>query len=323
MQTIKDQLARLSATTIRVLRNRNGEAETATGQIVGRFNVWFPKDGQQRILWPSTIRLSLEYFHDLPRHAVPLNEAAVGALSHSAMGLDIYAWLAQRLHRIPPEKPAFVPWAAFQTQFGWNYDRIRAFRNTFKSALEQVYTQYRTARFELSEKGMQLWYSPPPVQTRGVRGIALMGPSSTSSSPPVIEVLGKQSKTPPVPQNPVDGERPLPAKSLNASSRVNLNRKAKALILCISSSENRLTVRRFMLEQNGFTFLGVLAGEFPSLGPDKVDLVLTDTEVELPSGFQSLPRVMIANGMTPQDVISQIHKGLRGGSLSSSEMLRR
>ena len=43
-------------------------------------------------------------------HAVPLNEAAVARLSHSAMGLDIYVWLAQRLHRIAPGSPAFVPW---------------------------------------------------------------------------------------------------------------------------------------------------------------------------------------------------------------------
>lgn len=50
---------------------------------------------------------------------MPLDERAVAALSHSAMGLDIYAWLSQRLHRVDPRKPAFIPWTALKGQFGW------------------------------------------------------------------------------------------------------------------------------------------------------------------------------------------------------------
>jgi hypothetical protein len=38
----------------------------------------------------------------------------IAALSHSALALDIYAWLAQRLHRIPPGKPQRVSWEALQ-----------------------------------------------------------------------------------------------------------------------------------------------------------------------------------------------------------------
>jgi len=53
------------------------------------------------VLWPSVIRLSHEYFTSLQNHAVPLDEQALGGLAHSAMALDTYAWLAQRLHRVP------------------------------------------------------------------------------------------------------------------------------------------------------------------------------------------------------------------------------
>jgi len=35
-------------------------------------------------------------------HAVPLDERALAGLAHSSLALDIYAWLAQRLHRVPP-----------------------------------------------------------------------------------------------------------------------------------------------------------------------------------------------------------------------------
>ena len=39
------------------------------------------------------------------------------------MGLDIYTWLAQRLHRVNPSKPQFIPWPRLHEQFGQNYAR--------------------------------------------------------------------------------------------------------------------------------------------------------------------------------------------------------
>ena len=70
------------------------------------------------------MRLSLDYFESLQRHAVPLDERAIAALSHTAMGLDHLCWLAQRLHRVNPGKPAFIPWTALRDQFGWHYSRM-------------------------------------------------------------------------------------------------------------------------------------------------------------------------------------------------------
>jgi hypothetical protein len=76
------------------------------------------------------------------RHAVPLNEVHIAALSHSALALDIYAWLAQRLHRIPPGKPQRVSWEALQDQFGPGYKRTRKFREVFRIALKKVLALY-------------------------------------------------------------------------------------------------------------------------------------------------------------------------------------
>jgi len=54
--------------------------------------------------------MAIDYSHfvSLQKHAVPLDERALAALSHSAMALDIYAWLAQRLHRVPRGRPQFI-----------------------------------------------------------------------------------------------------------------------------------------------------------------------------------------------------------------------
>ena len=126
----------------------------------------FRSDNRQRVLWPSTVRLSPDYFDSLTRHAVPLHDAALMALSGSAMGLDVYAWLAQRLHRIEPGKRVFISWPALQAQFGWHYDRLRKFREVFIATMRMVCTQYGAAKIELDEHGMALWHSPPPVKSR-------------------------------------------------------------------------------------------------------------------------------------------------------------
>ena len=164
--TIKDQLARLSGAHITLGIARDGEALTIKSDIISAFTLWWPKDDRQRVLWPSTVQLSPAYFDSLTRHAVPLHDRALMALSGSAMGLDVYAWLAQRLHRIEPGKRVFIPWPALQAHFGWHYDRLRKFREVFTATVRLVHSQYRAANIEVNQHGMALWHSLPPVKGR-------------------------------------------------------------------------------------------------------------------------------------------------------------
>ena len=82
------------------------------------------------------------------------------------MALDVYAWLAQRLHRIPTAKPQFVDWNSLHEQFGQGFSRIRDFRRRFLLTLHQVASAYPTARMDADERGMTLSHSPPPVAPR-------------------------------------------------------------------------------------------------------------------------------------------------------------
>jgi hypothetical protein len=166
LRLLKGQLARLSAATVRLAVGHGDRSLQVNTQIVTAFDLWFPKDDRQRVLWPTTVRLSQEYFDSLTRHAVPLDERAIAALAQSAMALDVYAWLAQRLHRVPKERPHFIPWAVLHQQFGQGYDRLRAFRTTFLRVLRTVQSQYPAARVEANGQGMTLRNSPPPVGSR-------------------------------------------------------------------------------------------------------------------------------------------------------------
>jgi hypothetical protein len=54
----------------------------------------------QGSLFPQIAKLSEQFFDQLTAHPVPLDEAAVCAISNNSMALDLYAWLAYRLHAL-------------------------------------------------------------------------------------------------------------------------------------------------------------------------------------------------------------------------------
>lgn len=167
IRTVKDQLTRLSASDFRIgTVTGEGRAVTVKGSVIEGFEIWVTKDPHQRTLWPSKVEFSRRYFESLMKHAVPLNETAVARLSHNAMALDIYTWLAQRLHRVEEGKSALVPWTSLHEQFGHGYERIRDFRRVYLRTLKAVKVVYPRAKFDLNEAGMTLSHSQPPVPRR-------------------------------------------------------------------------------------------------------------------------------------------------------------
>ena len=167
IRMIREQVTALSSSLIRLGFIDGQRGRQIDSKIVDGFELWLPKDARQRVLWPSFVELNLRYFESLQAHAVPLDEQAIGALSHSAMALDVYAWLAQRLHRIPKPHRQFIAWPILKEQFGADYDRLRKFREVFMQALRQVHTVYPAAKIDVTDQGLFLYTSPPPVAKTG------------------------------------------------------------------------------------------------------------------------------------------------------------
>jgi len=166
IKTVKEQLNRLAAADFRLGATKDGRSITIKGTVIEGLELWSPRDARQRVLWPTHVQFSARYFESLMQHAVPLNEAAVARLSHSAMGLDIYTWLAQRLHRVDPGKPGFVPWVSLKEQFGSGYGRMDNFKRVFRTTAREVQAVYRESKFAFDGKGMRLYHSRPPVLRR-------------------------------------------------------------------------------------------------------------------------------------------------------------
>ena len=78
-----------------------------------------------------------------------------------SMSLDIYVWLAWRLHTLAKATP--VSWAAIHTQFGTGFRELRHFRPRFIEALDAAIAAYPEARVDVAEAGVMLHPSRPPV----------------------------------------------------------------------------------------------------------------------------------------------------------------
>ncbi len=168
IRRFKDQVSRLSVALIRMALIRDNGAFQVNATIIDKFDLWKDKSGDGQGTFPSIIELSPRYFESLQEHAVPLDERAIAAIAHNPMALDVYCWLAQRLHRVDPRRGQFLAWTNLHEQFGQGYKQIRFFRRDFLNVLNMVKTQYPAAKFGTDQGGMMLFNSPPPVLRRAV-----------------------------------------------------------------------------------------------------------------------------------------------------------
>lgn len=171
IRQVKEQMTRLAACMISVAKvidhEKHRQVKQFDSKLIQGFDLWFPKDGSQRVLWSSTIYLSGDYFESLMSQAVPHDMRMVAALANNAMALDVLSWLTQRLHRVPVEKPSFVAWQQLKDQFGSNYGRMDNFKRDFRKVLTAVLHQYRDAKIEeVDNEGFRLFNSKPPVPYR-------------------------------------------------------------------------------------------------------------------------------------------------------------
>jgi len=159
----RTQMNALAACRLTLGYSVSGQAVTIDAKPFRRFEAWLSPSDRQTSLWPGELELSEEFYTTLTSHAVPLDYRAIAALKHSALALDIYSWLAHRLHRTS-KAGVRVSWANMKDQFGQEYRELRDFKREFKKALRQVWGAYPDARLEEIDGGLVLHQSPPPIR---------------------------------------------------------------------------------------------------------------------------------------------------------------
>lgn len=160
--TLRKQMHALAACRLQL----GYKGRTFNDQPVEQFDAWIAKgESQQRALWPGVMVLSEGYHKELIEHGVPLDNRALHALKGSALALDVYSWLAHRLHRIEG-RPVILHWKSIREQFAQEYagkDPNKDFKRTFLHVLQDVQLVYPKADVKPVRGGLMLRSSPPPI----------------------------------------------------------------------------------------------------------------------------------------------------------------
>jgi Plasmid encoded RepA protein len=166
MRAIRGQARRISACSIKFFWTTTDEAGRAgdsfeRGAIV-RNGMFFREDeGDQGSMFEDVVILDEAFYKALSDHPVPLLESAIRQLSSQSMALDMYVWLAYRLHALSQSTP--ITWASLHNQFGPGFRLVRQFRPHFIEALAAATAAYPDAKVDVGEIGVTLHPSRPPV----------------------------------------------------------------------------------------------------------------------------------------------------------------
>jgi hypothetical protein len=163
----KEQALRIERSLVTVsYSGANGKERWQDTIIRGSFNFATDCLNEQPDLFPQVVQLSESFYQALIRHPAVLFEPAIRHLAGKSLALDLYIWLAYRLHVLGRETP--ISWKALHDAFGPNYCRERDFRLKFKDALGDALLVYPQAEVRVGEQGILLKPSAPPAPPRGV-----------------------------------------------------------------------------------------------------------------------------------------------------------
>ena len=166
LKDVRDQTERISRCRLTFEVRAGGRVGMANQNIMESAIFLESSDPDQGTLFAQHARLSEAFFESLKRHPVPFEESAIRAIANNSMALDVYAWLAYRLHSLA--KPTPITWKALKQQLGAGFSRMDNFKVTFVTNLRLSMAVYRTARVDDSGQGLVLYPSKPPVAPKQI-----------------------------------------------------------------------------------------------------------------------------------------------------------
>lgn len=161
---VREQAARISACRLTFYWRDSAGADAYKKDSIVTEGIRLQPESRQGTLWQETVRLSDTFFRALCDHPVPIREPAVKAISGKSMALDVYVWLAYRLHVL--NQPTPLSWPALYQQFGAGFKLLRQFKPEFRKALSYALAVYPEAKVIESSDGVVLHPSRPPVPER-------------------------------------------------------------------------------------------------------------------------------------------------------------
>ena len=163
-EAVREQSRRLSLCRLTFYRIADGGEAVMNGSFVREAILPSRDTGSQLSLWRETVVLDEVFYESLVRHPLPVRESAIKAMSGRSMAIDLYIWLAYRLHHLT--RATRVPWPAVYRQFGAGFALQRQFKVHAREALALALAAYPEAQVKVDDEALTLLPSPAPVPER-------------------------------------------------------------------------------------------------------------------------------------------------------------
>jgi hypothetical protein len=162
-QLVAEQARRISACRLTFFTDRENGAETRHNGAFVQDAITFASviDDDQPSLWQDRVRLDPSFWRSLRDHPVPVREEAIRAIGTRSLAIDVYIWLAYRLHALSKSTP--ITWTAVHAQFGAGFRLVRQIKPTFVEALNLALAVYPEAQVDVEKQGLVLHPSAPAV----------------------------------------------------------------------------------------------------------------------------------------------------------------
>ena len=172
-QLVTEQARRISACRLTFFTVQEGGAEIRHNGAFVQDAITFSNGGDDhhRCLWQDKVRLDPGFWQSLREHPVPVREEAIRAIGTRSLAIDVYIWLAYRLHSLA--KPTPVSWPAIHGQFGAGFRLVRQIKPTFTAALSLALAVYPEAGVEVQKEGLVLYPSAPAVAKVDARRLGI------------------------------------------------------------------------------------------------------------------------------------------------------
>ena len=172
-QLVTEQARRISACRLTFFTDKVGGGELRSNGAFVRDAISLAGviDEAQPALWQDRVRLDDGFWKSLREHPVPVREEAIRAIGTRSMAIDVYIWLAYRLHSLTALTS--VSWPAIYGQFGAGFGLLKHLKRPFTEALGIALAVYPEARVDISRDGLILHPSAPAVPKTEARRLEI------------------------------------------------------------------------------------------------------------------------------------------------------
>jgi hypothetical protein len=160
MAAVRDQAERISRCRMS-FQIKQGNRTGLVNQSILDTAMFVEDDSTQGSLFIERAKLSEMFFEQLKKHPVPIEDNAIAMIANNSMAIDVYCWLAYRLHSL--YAPKLITWKALHAQFGRGLTRPDHFRWYFTQNVHLAMAVYPDAKVEVDGPGLTLFPSRPPV----------------------------------------------------------------------------------------------------------------------------------------------------------------